>query len=78
MNIGLRVYVVDEFEDELRPHTALCHSQVSDGQPVDLLLWDPLGARGIQYALPYRKTIVVIRPTLVFVTPVRAAMLRSF
>lgn len=76
MNLGLRVYVVDDFHDEIRPHLALRHGQRSDGNSVDVIFWDPLSSQGIQYALPFRKTLVVIRPTLVFVDPLRAAMLQ--
>lgn len=71
----LRVYVIDEPAPEPRAHLALRHGKLSDGGIIRTYIFDPLGGNGLSFDLLPRKTLVVLKPTQVFVDPLRAAML---
>lgn len=71
----LRVYTIDETAPEPRSHTAFRHGRLSDGNPINMYIWDPLGGNGISFDLRPRKIIVVLKPTKIFVDPLRSAML---
>ena len=43
------------------------HGRLSDGNPINMYIWDPLGGNGISRDLRPRKIIVVLKPTKIFV-----------
>lgn len=76
MEPTLRTYVTEQLIEEPRPYLAMKHGSLSDGKPIAVLLFDPLSGSSLQANLQHRQTLVVLKPTQLFVDPLRNSMLQ--
>ena len=75
MEATLTTYVTEQLIEESRPYLAVKHGSLSDGKGIDVLLLDPFTQKTLQASLQHRQILVVLKPTLLFVDPLRSPML---